>query len=286
MQSMVEGFQQKVQRTSQAMDVKRIELVWTTDEDETKFEDPADELLSKVVSAITVSSATQVSRNFVLMGLPATGKTRAMMRVASALGWPSLQLLSSSLQSKYIGESGKLCEALSIVLKQSQPICLLFDEAEMLLLPRNEQHESSDIRPLQTWLLSTLLQGNSVPGLFVFFTTNLSRGEIDAAFNRCEFMTFSRPQLKHVWRELLLKHSLYLSSTSSASSLNSASSTSSLCINDSQIEELCRDFKMVDVRDADRLCVKTKSKCDKSRTLGKEASAFSILRTLVKVHVC
>jgi hypothetical protein len=125
----------------------------------------------------------------------------------------------------------------------------------------------------------SLLQGNSVPGLFVFFTTNLSRGEIDAAFNRCEFMTFSRPQLKHVWRELLLKHSLYLSSTSSASS------SSSLCISDSQIEEMCRDFKMIDVRDAERLCVKTKSKCDKSRTLGKEASAFSILRALVKVHV-
>lgn len=93
------------------------------------------------------------NKGILLLGAPGNGKTLLAEACAVESGCKFFNISSSSLTSKWVGESEKLMRTLFILAKELQPSIIFFDEVDSLLSSRKSgEHDTS--RRLKTEFLS------------------------------------------------------------------------------------------------------------------------------------
>lgn len=139
-------------------------------------------------------------------GPPGTGKTYIAKALAGELGYSFVQVHSSDVLSKYIGESANLVEDIFDTAIDNQPCIIFFDEIDAIASDRtgeNEQHQSQ--RQMVSELLRQLtrVQGERV---VVMGATNILEEVDDAIKRRNRFdMLFEVPLPDAEAREEIFK---------------------------------------------------------------------------------
>ncbi len=114
-------------------------------------------------------------------GQPGTGKTMCAEALASAMGLPIIDIDYASLESKYVGETGKRIRGAFLAAKQAGAL-LFFDEADSILGKRMTQITQATDQAVNTTRAVMLKALDAFDGVVVF-ATNLARN-FDGAFVR------------------------------------------------------------------------------------------------------
>ncbi|MDZ7687535.1 MAG: AAA family ATPase [Halobacteriales archaeon] len=207
-------------------DVKRRERQAGADGSDTKFLEPPpdlnfedvggmrdllDELNRRVVRPLRdpevyEEHGASVVNGVLFHGPPGTGKTYIAKALAGELGYSFVQVHSSDVLSKYIGESANLVEEIFDTAIENQPCVVFFDEIDAIASDRTggtDQHQSQ--RQMVSELLRQLtrVQGERV---VVMGATNILEEVDDAVKRRNRFdMLFEVPLPDAKAREEIFK---------------------------------------------------------------------------------
>jgi hypothetical protein len=147
---------------------------------------PLEERLDKIVrsSLLRTAPVDQLLRSALLHGPSGTGKTHSAKATAARFGLKFINVQSSDIHSKWVGESGKVWAAILRLAWKNQPALLFLDECEYLLGSKESASDSHDAKLTNEIL--TALQGSedSQPGLIIMGSTNLIGKMEPAAINR------------------------------------------------------------------------------------------------------
>ena len=129
---------------------------------------------------VTLQTSTSPGVRALFVGESGTGKTLAVVRLATELAAPLYRVDLAAVMNKYVGESEK---NLGLLLDEAaaSDVVLLLDEADALFGRRSDAAETGEryANMLTNFLLSRI---ESHPGIVVL--TSNSRSRIDAAFTR------------------------------------------------------------------------------------------------------
>jgi ABC-type dipeptide/oligopeptide/nickel transport system ATPase subunit len=169
--------------------------------------------LMKILKNISLEKLQATRCGIMLYGEPGTGKTLLSKMICANLGFHMMEVNSSAIESKYVGETPKAIQRLFKAYEnesKNKKVCLVFQEIDSLMGKRVEIERSSDhfMNQAQTSLLQNL---DDFKGLLIGTTNQFKEGTTDSAFfrrflfklevNRPSFLT--RQQL---WKSKLPDH--------------------------------------------------------------------------------
>jgi SpoVK/Ycf46/Vps4 family AAA+-type ATPase len=169
--------------------------------------------LMKILKNISLEKLQATRCGIILYGEPGTGKSLLSKMICANLGFHMMEVNSSAIESKYVGETPKAIQRLFKAYEnesKNKKVCLVFQEIDSLMSKRVEIERSSDhfMNQAQTSLLQNL---DDFKGLLIGTTNQFKEGTTDSAFfrrflfklevNRPSFLT--RQQL---WKSKLPDH--------------------------------------------------------------------------------
>ena len=123
------------------------------------------------------------AKGLLLFGPPGNGKTLLARALAAEASSNLINISSSSLTSKWLGEGEKLVKALFSVARHIQPTIIFIDEIDALLLKRRSGEHEGTRRIKTEFLVQMQGVGNDNDGILVLGATNIP-WVLDAAIRR------------------------------------------------------------------------------------------------------
>lgn len=142
--------------------------------------------LMKILKNISVEKLKETRCGIILHGAPGTGKTLLSKMICAELGYHLMEVNSSAIESKYVGDTPKAIKRLFKAYEtesKNKKVCLVFQEIDSLMGKRVEIERSSDhfMNQAQTQLLQNL---DDFKGLLIGTTNQFHEGATDPAFFR------------------------------------------------------------------------------------------------------
>jgi SpoVK/Ycf46/Vps4 family AAA+-type ATPase len=161
----------------------------------------------KLLKALLTSSAAEDCPNGVILhGPPGTGKTMLAKAVAQDLGDVPMFLLDpTTIEDKYVGESGRRLRALFSVARKCQPSVIFIDELDGFASTRSAL-DASHVTTLKTVLL-TLLDGMATGDekVTVIAATNRLSAVDPAVRRRLRLWVEVPPPTEEALKEILVR---------------------------------------------------------------------------------
>ena len=147
-------------------------------------------------------------RGMLLFGPPGTGKTLIAKAVASEVNFTFFSISSSSLTSKYLGESEKTVRALFELAYKKSPSIIFIDDIDSILSKRSDSENEAGKR-LKTEFLIQFdgLNSDSTKTLLVIAATNRPMDLDDALLRRLPKRIYCKPLdeqgRKHFFKKII-----------------------------------------------------------------------------------
>lgn len=169
--------------------------------------------LLKILKNISLDKLKSTRCGIILHGAPGTGKTLLSKMICAELGFHLMEVHSSAIESKYVGDTPKAIERLFKAYEdesKNKKVCLVFQEIDSLMGKRVQIERSLDhfMNQAQTQLLQNL---DNFSGLIIGTTNQFMDGSVDPAFFRRFLfkLEVKRPSFEtrqHLWKSKLPNH--------------------------------------------------------------------------------